>query len=204
MTPPIGGMDPNTYAMQYAQQNGISFDEAKQQLRAKYGDPQAPQQNFMVAGLQQFQQTSGASSAASSNQDLVQLSGHTTGASSTSNAPKTYSTGDEITSAAYDIYESGEDFGVRGKEYRQLKRQNRKYMDEIHNYAISYEREHKLSEYSGSRKEKTEQWKNDAYQYAYKKFQEAHPDIDLATVYYNDYQDATHWFAGGKNLKPYT
>lgn len=31
--------DPDTYAKTYATQNGITVDEAKEQLRAKYGDP---------------------------------------------------------------------------------------------------------------------------------------------------------------------
>ncbi len=31
--------DPNTYAQLYANQNGISLEEAKSQLKAKYGDP---------------------------------------------------------------------------------------------------------------------------------------------------------------------
>ncbi|MBQ2644008.1 hypothetical protein IJG14_00365 [bacterium] len=34
------GMDPDAYAQQYAEENGISLEEAKAQLRAKYGDPQ--------------------------------------------------------------------------------------------------------------------------------------------------------------------
>ena len=36
-------VDPDTYAQQYAQANGISLEEAKNQLKAKYGDPQKPQ-----------------------------------------------------------------------------------------------------------------------------------------------------------------
>ena len=36
---PPQGVDPNQYAMQYARQNGISLEEAKQQLKAKFGDP---------------------------------------------------------------------------------------------------------------------------------------------------------------------
>ena len=34
------GMDPETYAQQYAEQNGISVEEARAQLKAKYGEPQ--------------------------------------------------------------------------------------------------------------------------------------------------------------------
>ncbi|MCR4880453.1 MAG: hypothetical protein K6A44_00665 [bacterium] len=41
MRPPQG-VDPNQYAQQYAEQNGISVDEAKEQLKAKFGDPQQP------------------------------------------------------------------------------------------------------------------------------------------------------------------
>ena len=33
--------DPNVYAQQFATQNGISIDEAKNQLRTQFGDPQA-------------------------------------------------------------------------------------------------------------------------------------------------------------------
>ncbi len=36
---PPQGIDPDTFATQYAQQNGISVEEAKQQLKARFGDP---------------------------------------------------------------------------------------------------------------------------------------------------------------------
>lgn len=39
-------MDPNAYAQRYATENGISLDEAKSQLKAKYGDPQKPNSAF--------------------------------------------------------------------------------------------------------------------------------------------------------------
>ena len=39
-------MDPNAYAQKYAAENGISLDEAKNQLRAKFGDPQKPNSTF--------------------------------------------------------------------------------------------------------------------------------------------------------------
>jgi len=56
MTQPISAMppqgtDPNTYAAQYAQQNGISLDEAKTKLKSPYGDPQKPQ-NAMTSSAQ--------------------------------------------------------------------------------------------------------------------------------------------------------
>ena len=35
-------VNPDKYAQQYAQQNGISIDEAKQQLRTRFGEPQQP------------------------------------------------------------------------------------------------------------------------------------------------------------------
>ena len=38
----LPNMDPESYAKQYATENNISVDEARTQLRAKYGDPQAP------------------------------------------------------------------------------------------------------------------------------------------------------------------
>lgn len=46
--PQIGGpqMDPNAQAQVYAKENGISLDEAKAQLRAKFGDPQKPNSTF--------------------------------------------------------------------------------------------------------------------------------------------------------------
>ncbi len=31
--------DPNVYAQQYATQNGISLEDAKEELKSKYGDP---------------------------------------------------------------------------------------------------------------------------------------------------------------------
>ncbi len=37
------GKDPNAVAQQYAQQNGISIEQAKAELKAKFGDPQAQQ-----------------------------------------------------------------------------------------------------------------------------------------------------------------
>jgi len=39
---PAPGVDPNTYAQQYATKNGISLEEAKAELKAKFGDPQKP------------------------------------------------------------------------------------------------------------------------------------------------------------------
>ncbi len=39
-------VDPDTYAKQYAEANGISLDEAKEQLKAKYGDPKPPVSGF--------------------------------------------------------------------------------------------------------------------------------------------------------------
>jgi len=36
-------MDPDAYARQYAQQKGISFEQAKAELKAMYGAPKAPQ-----------------------------------------------------------------------------------------------------------------------------------------------------------------
>ncbi len=46
--PQLGGpqMDPNAYAQVYAKENGINIDEAKAQLRAKFGDPQKPNSTF--------------------------------------------------------------------------------------------------------------------------------------------------------------
>lgn len=205
MTPPIRGMDPNTYAMQYAQQNGISFDEAKQQLRAKYGDPQPPQGNFMVAGLAELSQSSGTVSATNYvNTDAVEFSSSSS-FSGTSGPAKTYTTWNEIESAAWNIHESGENFGMTGKDARDIKKQTIKFKDEIDRYARSYEKEHKKSEYKDikGRKNRETQWKNDAYEYAYKKFQENHPDIDIATVYYNDIQSASYLLQSRANLKPY-
>ena len=37
-------MDPDAYARMYALQKGISLEEAKTELRAKFGDPQKPKQ----------------------------------------------------------------------------------------------------------------------------------------------------------------
>lgn len=39
---PDQGVDPDTYAQQYADENGITLDEAKAELSAKYGDPVKP------------------------------------------------------------------------------------------------------------------------------------------------------------------
>ncbi len=39
-------MDPNAYAQRYATENGISLNEAKNQLRAKFGDPAKPNSTF--------------------------------------------------------------------------------------------------------------------------------------------------------------
>ncbi len=40
---PPQGMDPNAYAQKYAQENGMSLEQAKVKLKELYGDPQAPQ-----------------------------------------------------------------------------------------------------------------------------------------------------------------
>ena len=42
----IPPMDPNAYAQKFATENGISLNEAKSQLRAKFGDPQKPNSTF--------------------------------------------------------------------------------------------------------------------------------------------------------------
>lgn len=63
--PPRGpqpGMDPDAYAQQYANTNGISLEEAKSQLKAKFGDPQKPVSTFApnnITGVstQQLQNT---------------------------------------------------------------------------------------------------------------------------------------------------
>jgi hypothetical protein len=47
---PPQGIDPDTYAQQYATENGISLEEAKQQLKAKFGDPQKPNSTFVPNG----------------------------------------------------------------------------------------------------------------------------------------------------------
>ena len=46
--PQLGGphMDPNAQAQVYAKENGISLNEAKAQLRAKFGAPQKPNSTF--------------------------------------------------------------------------------------------------------------------------------------------------------------
>lgn len=36
------GQNPDEYAKTYAEQNGLSLDEAKAELKSKYGDPQQP------------------------------------------------------------------------------------------------------------------------------------------------------------------
>lgn len=42
---PSQGTDPDTYAQQYADENGLSLEEAKAELKSKYGDPQKPDNN---------------------------------------------------------------------------------------------------------------------------------------------------------------
>lgn len=39
---PGPGMDPDSYAKIYAQKHGITLEEAKAELRAKFGDPKPP------------------------------------------------------------------------------------------------------------------------------------------------------------------
>ncbi|MBR2068978.1 MAG: hypothetical protein IJ877_04365 [Candidatus Gastranaerophilales bacterium] len=47
-------MDPNAYAQQYANQNGITLEEAKAELKSKYGDPKAPEADAsLFSGLSQ-------------------------------------------------------------------------------------------------------------------------------------------------------
>ncbi|MBQ8636186.1 hypothetical protein IJ425_08560 [bacterium] len=41
--------NPDVYATQYAQQNGISLNEAKNELKVQYGEPQRPQEQSLFA-----------------------------------------------------------------------------------------------------------------------------------------------------------
>lgn len=52
-------MDPNAYAQHYALENGISLDEAKAQLKSRYGDP-IPPSLFNVKGKEAQTNTFGA------------------------------------------------------------------------------------------------------------------------------------------------
>ena len=45
---PSRGVDPNTYAQQYASQNNISVDKAKEELSSKYGAPKAPDESIFT------------------------------------------------------------------------------------------------------------------------------------------------------------
>ena len=40
--------DPDAYAQEYADEKGISLEEAKAELEAKFGKPQEPDQNFQA------------------------------------------------------------------------------------------------------------------------------------------------------------
>ena len=42
---PPRNVDPDTYAKQYASENNISLDKAREELRSKFGDPQAPDES---------------------------------------------------------------------------------------------------------------------------------------------------------------
>ena len=50
---PTQGVDPNAYAQKYADEHGITLEEAKAELKAKYGDPQQPEMS-MQEGLLKF------------------------------------------------------------------------------------------------------------------------------------------------------
>ena len=45
---PQPGINPDTYAQNYANQKGITLEEAKAELKAKYGDPQKPSKSGNV------------------------------------------------------------------------------------------------------------------------------------------------------------
>lgn len=62
---PPQGVDPNQYAMQYAKQKGISLEEAKQQLKAQFGDPNKRQAGAPQAVPQTGNDISGALSTGS-------------------------------------------------------------------------------------------------------------------------------------------
>ena len=49
------GMDPNAHAQKYAKQNGISLEDAKNELKAKHGDPQQPQQSIFNGKTEDFE-----------------------------------------------------------------------------------------------------------------------------------------------------
>jgi len=46
--------DPNVYAQQYAAQNNMSLADAKAELKAKHGDPQAPTGESVFANMQSY------------------------------------------------------------------------------------------------------------------------------------------------------
>ena len=46
----LNPMDPNAYAQKYAQQKGISVEQAKQELRATHGDPSMSMNGSIFGG----------------------------------------------------------------------------------------------------------------------------------------------------------
>ena len=213
---PPQGMNPDEYAKVYAQQNGISLDEAKNQLRQQYGDPNPP--NFMQAGFQRFKENQATLSPDSLNQEQNYVSASSSISSSNSapvtdttpviTTPNSNLTFVDLREKAKAIYNLNEKYQTTKQERKEIVKLTKTYTNQIDTFIKEYMEEHK-SDYKSlsnrserkAMKSKTEQ---DAQSYALRKFRQLNPDVDLITVFYNAKERIT---GGGlfthANLKPY-
>lgn len=247
---PAPGIDPDTYAQQYANEHGITLEEAKAELRAKYGDPQQPGMS-MQEGLIQFsgQGTDfnlnlyqmipqdperleqfildGARQAGCTPEEFAEMMGiepkrvksssaekssvsssQTSAQKTSSNSSDNYSSFDEITSRAKEIYDSNEKYDTTRKERKEIRKQTKEYNKLINSYIKDYIKEHKSDWKSVSDKSERKYAKanvySDAESYAISKFKEQYPDVDITTVLYNVMEDNTgRTLFSHPNLKPY-
>ena len=69
-------VDPNSYAQEYANKNGMTLEEAKAELKSKYGDPQKPEERNDV-DIPIFNNYFNAdNSSIASDSDILSLSGN--------------------------------------------------------------------------------------------------------------------------------
>lgn len=195
---PVPGGNPEDYAAMYAKQNGISLDEARNQLRARYGDPQ-PRGMSMNEGLLGLQFRSSGTSL----DNVISLS-----TTSTSANNKTYKSYHEIKLDAENVYYSNTKYETTRSERKDIKKQTNNYVKQLETYQKEYIKAHKDDYKSASsrteRKSIKAQVYKDAEQYAINKFRQEYPDVDLSTVFYNARENLTgHALFSHPNLKPY-
>lgn len=199
---PRPGMDPDAYAQQYANTNGISLDEAKSQLKARFGDPQKPP--ISAFGPQAYPPLppSGniwggtTTTAATNSASTVTVS--TASTVSTVSSPKDYGKTDAQKKHMneenyYKYIEMGQNTNLTKDEIKDQKKLTKAYCKEIEQFQKDYEKDckAKLKEAKKAGKSKAEltilknEYESKAEGYVLAKFKEKYPDVDYYAVQYN-------------------